>query len=391
MMNQAVATDVSISGINVTQSGDSTESVSMDIMVEMQPTSRPHNSLEETPLHNIDLPRPSNTFTARRMLNMDAINQPALSERIPLQNHENLPIQDHSNQDNHMAQGNENNLRSYIDVTGWHTEVNEHGRLIICPDGTVVLPPGTYDGIMHHIEQMMKRTDFQRELELLKDAMITEFGSLGRPVIYDPDEFEAFCRLAGATSIFFNMVSSFFNHRQSATRHQRNRKAAVAILYKLVFTLSQRCNFMQKENTLFMITNNLNKDAINTERSLASACSSRTGNRMLQRATENGWLIVVSIDDYTSIHTHRRAEKSFSARNMATIVVSIFKDIPAISWNTASAIHIPDVPRPSLKDAITDFESMHKLKNSYPSVMPRWLTQSFFDALATQSHLNARE
>eukprot|EP00112_Aurelia_sp_Birch-Aquarium-sp1_P024675 Seg789.2 transcript_id=Seg789.2/GoldUCD/mRNA.D3Y31 product="hypothetical protein" protein_id=Seg789.2/GoldUCD/D3Y31 len=116
--------------------------------------------------------------------------------------------------------------------------------------------------------------------------MITEFGSLGRPVIYDPDEFEAFCRRAGATSIFFNMVSSFFNHRQSATRHQQNRKAAVAILYKLVFTLSQRCNFMQKENTLFMITNNLDKDAINTGRSLASACSSRTGNRMLQRGEE---------------------------------------------------------------------------------------------------------
>ena len=53
--------------------------------------------------------------------------------------------------------GNQHNLdRSYIDVTGCHTEVNEHGRFIICPNGTVVLPPGTYDGIMHHIKHIMK-------------------------------------------------------------------------------------------------------------------------------------------------------------------------------------------------------------------------------------------
>ena len=251
-------------------------------------------------------------------------------------------------------------------------------------------------------------TDLQHELQLLKGAMIAEFGTLGRQVIYDPDEFEAFCRRAGATSIFTNMFSSVCNDRQSTARHQRNRKAVVAILYKLVYTLSQRCNLMQKENTLFMITNNLNKDAINTERSLASTCSSRTGNRMLQEseernsklvndaisdAAENGWLIIASIDNYTSVHTHRRptSETSSSARNMATIVVSIFKDIPAISWNTASDIHIPDVPHPSIKDAITGFGSMHKLKNSYASVMPRWLTQSFFDALATRRRLNAHE
>ena len=128
-------------------------------------------------------------------------------------------------------------------------------------------------------------TDLQHELQLLKDAMTREFGSLGRQVIHNPDEFEAFCIQSGATYIFSNMVSSVCNGRQSTTCHQRNKKSVVAIIYSLVFTLSQTCNFMQQENTLFMITNNLNKDAINTERSLASACSSRTWNRILQKIT----------------------------------------------------------------------------------------------------------
>ena len=218
--------------------------------------------------------------------------------------------------------------------------------------------------------------------------MIREFGSLGRQVNYDLDGFESLCIQSGTTSIFSKMVSCVCNCRQRATRHQRNKKSVVAIMYSLVFTLSQRCSFMQRENTLFMITNNLNRDAINTERNLASARSSRTGNRILteseeknskivdeaiSQATENGWLIFASIDDYASIHSHRRPTSavSSSVRNMATIVIIIFQGIPAISWNQVSDLHITQAPQAPLTNFIAGAGSMHKLKSSYTSVMPR--------------------
>ena len=209
-------------------------------------------------------------------------------------------------------------------------------------------------------------------------------------------------------SIFENMVKAVCTSRQSDARHAKNRHMVVAIIYKLVFAISQRCNFLQKENTLFMMTNNLNKDAMNTERSLASTCSSRTGLRILEEsegknwiqvnqaiseATEHGWLIVASIDDFTSIHTHRRPadDTASSARSMATIVVSIFKDIPAVAWSEASDMHEPSMLHSSLRTLVTGSSNMRRLRDTYAATMPDWLTESFFDPLMTRHRLNAHE
>eukprot|EP00112_Aurelia_sp_Birch-Aquarium-sp1_P017568 Seg4084.1 transcript_id=Seg4084.1/GoldUCD/mRNA.D3Y31 product="hypothetical protein" protein_id=Seg4084.1/GoldUCD/D3Y31 len=132
------------------------------------------------------------------------------------------------------------------------------------------------------------------------------------------------------------------------SRHAKSRHMVVANIYQLAFAISQECNFLQKENTLFMMTNNSNKGAMNAEQSLASTCYFGAGLRFLEEserktwmqesqaiseATEHGWLIVASIDDCTSIHIHRipADDTASSARSMATIVVSIFKDIPAVA------------------------------------------------------------
>ena len=134
-------------------------------------------------------------------------------------------------------------------------------------------------------------------------------------------------------------------------RHQTNKNIVVSILYKLCYALSQKCNFLQKDNSLFMISNNLNKEAMNTERQLGNTCSAHTGYRMLQEAEskhrhmlneaireaiKQKWFIVATIDDYMSIKTHRRPteDKASTAINMGTVVVSIYDscmDIPKIN------------------------------------------------------------
>ena len=99
-----------------------------------------------------------------------------------------------------------------------------------------------------------------------------------------------------------------------------------------------------------MISNNLNKEAMNTERQLGNTCSARTEYRMLQEAEskhrrmlneaireaiEKEWFIVATTDDYTSIKSHRRPteDKASTAITMGTVVISIFKDMKAIPWN----------------------------------------------------------
>ena len=59
------------------------------------------------------------------------------------------------------------------------------------------------------------------------------------------------------------------------------------------------------------------------------------------QAIEQKWLLVLVIDDYTSVHTKRRPldEKPSEAKAMCTIVVKAFKDIPAISIDNASTVH----------------------------------------------------
>ena len=144
-----------------------------------------------------------------------------------------------------------------------------------------------------------------------------------------------------------------------------------------------------------MISNNLNKEAMNTARQLGNTCSARTGYRMLQEAESkhrhmlNGaireaikqkWFIAATIDDYTSIKTHRRPteDKASTAINMGTVVVSIFKDIKAIPWNEPSELNFSSVIDDNdLTRFIASEENMYLLRSTYASVMPEWLTESF--------------
>ena len=146
--------------------------------------------------------------------------------------------------------------------------------------------------------------------------------------------------------------------RHSADRILLNRKRTVAILYQLYFGLSQKCNFLQEGNGLFLQFCNLSQTGIETQRLLGTSCSSsklryranidkerlNVVNNAIKKALEQKHAILLMIDDYHNIHTIRRpTEEGNTCRvdHMATIIIKIVKEAPAVPFSSVNLIHNP--------------------------------------------------
>ena len=128
-----------------------------------------------------------------------------------------------------------------------------------------------------------------------------------------------------------------------------------------------------------MLTNNIDQEAMNTERRLGSACSKSSGYRFLHsiekkhskmienaidKAIKNKNLIVASIDDYSVVRSIQRptGEQISHAVYMCAIIFRVFEDISAISWKSPTELNNPDgITSIYCVEAITSLESMHEL------------------------------
>ena len=144
--------------------------------------------------------------------------------------------------------------------------------------------------------------------------------------------------------------------RHSADRILLNRKRTVAILYQLCFGLSQKCNFLQ-DNGLFLQFCNLSQTGIEIQRLLGTSCSSKVlsryranigkerlnvVNNAIKKALEQKHAILMMIDDYHNIHTVRRPTEegnTCSVDHMATIIIKIVKEAPAVPFSSVNLIH----------------------------------------------------
>ena len=155
---------------------------------------------------------------------------------------------------------------------------------------------------------------------------------------------------------------------------------------------------MQVDQALYLQTSHAKQEAILTEHQLGNTCSRRLMNNIrkslssnhrddLQQffadAIKNEWLLVLVIDDYTTIHTIRRpTQTKFSqANNMCTIIVKAFKEIPAIRRpNDITLLHDPNgMNIEALLATITSPVQMSMLGNSYAATLPNWITDDFFN------------
>ena len=238
-----------------------------------------------------------------------------------------------------------------------------------------------------------------QEIDLVRTKMHEEFTKKKQPPIYEPDMFQRFCVIAGATKLFDTILNSITSKRHSSERNALNKKRVVAFIYKMCYCLSQTCNAFQIDHALYLRGSHINQEAIETEHILGHACSRRTVNHIVStmaeshyskfnqfvaQAIENKWLLVLIVDDYTSIHTKRRPQddKLSNAKTMCTIVVKDYPSIPVIKAPPAKLIHdINGITIKSCEHLITSALSMDLLSNSYcmPQSCPSgFKTQAFF-------------
>ena len=182
------------------------------------------------------------------------------------------------------------------------------------------------------------------------------------------------------------------------------------MIYKLCYCLSQQCNVLQVDHGLYFHSSNLNQEALDTQNILGNGCSRRSITNslntlakqhkdklevFLHEAYTNEWFLVLIINDYTTVHTHRRpiSSKSSSSNSMCTIVVKAFKDLKAVKLpkEITQVHHQHRINPTSCLDFITSSAQMSLLANTYSSVMPRWLTNQFFQPDIARNRLSTHE
>ena len=226
--------------------------------------------------------------------------------------------------------------------------------------------------------------------------------------IFQPEMFRELCISAGATNIFDAILDAITSARHSAERINLNKKRAVSVIYNLCYCLSQACNTLQTDYALYLRSCNINQEGIETQHIMDLSCARRTVNTIakslsknhcesfkyfIQDTIENKWLLVLTIDDFTSIHTKRRpqADKASEAKSMCTIVVKAFKSIP-VSVLQASIMHdVNGININTCLQIITSASCMQNMSRSYASVMPNWLTEAFFNPELQRQRLNTHQ
>eukprot|EP00795_Rhopilema_esculentum_P002552 gene2552-748_t len=152
--------------------------------------------------------------------------------------------------------------------------------------------------------------------------------------------------------------------------------------------------------------NHVSQEGIETEKTIGNTvCTKTLSNELrklsvenedvvkaiVQKAVENEWLIVLIIDDYTTVHTkHRPKTNTSTAAKMCTIVCRVFPQIQAIPLTTPQNLHNPSgVDIELLKKTITNQKSMSKISKTFANCMPDWMKSHFFDPEFERNRLQA--
>ena len=270
-------------------------------------------------------------------------------------------------------------------------------------DGDALLPPGMFNNIL----QQSSFGLLQSELQLLKHHIYREFHQ-STPT-YDPAKFRQMCTECGATTIYDVIQSLMSSTRRNEKRKSDIEKLAINVIYILCYGLSQKCNFMQKDFSLFLMSENANTAAFDTARRLGVTTTAATGrtfeanaiaayekeiDEVIDNAIKERFLIIAIIDDYTSIHSHRRqdSENTSNAKCMCTIVIRIFPNIPAIPLNQHHHHLDPDIISPlDLARDLTSCKYMSSLSNTYASAMSDAIRSEFFNPSTARHRLETHQ
>ena len=125
-----------------------------------------------------------------------------------------------------------------------------------------------------------------KEIEMAK-KINNEIVINKEKTVYDPDRFREFCISAGATKLFDTVLGCITSSRYSAKRECLNKKRVVLFIYNLYFCLSQTCNPLQINHALFVRSNQINQERIETEHIMGHTCSRRTVTNVMCTMSES--------------------------------------------------------------------------------------------------------
>ena len=113
----------------------------------------------------------------------------------------------------------------------------------------------------------------------------------------------------------------------------------------------------------------------------------------LDDAIKNRKLLLLMVDDYTTIHSTRRPKelKTSQANNMCTIIFKVFSDIKAITRPPPQFIHSKDgIKLHDLANEIYSKTQMMKLSCTFATCLPE-LTTYFFNPLLQRKRLETHD
>ena len=118
----------------------------------------------------------------------------------------------------------------------------------------------------------------------------------------------------------------------------------MTVIYELCYGRNQKSNYLQKDHGIYLKMSHTTQEGIDTGKRIGNSVCSRTVenefrkmgdrnaasvNSAISMATENGWLAICVIDDYTTIHAKCRPTESSTSQlsSMCTIICRIFPEI----------------------------------------------------------------
>jgi len=104
-----------------------------------------------------------------------------------------------------------------------------------------------------------------KEIEMLKKKIYNEIVINKEETVYDPDRFRECCISAGATKLFDTILGSSTSSLHSADRICLNIKRVASFIYNLCYCLSQTFNLLQIDHALYLRSNQINQEGVETE------------------------------------------------------------------------------------------------------------------------------
>lgn len=129
---------------------------------------------------------------------------------------------------------------------------------------------------MYDDREEEKFPSLETGIDNLKSGLINHQGRL----FYKPDNFKRFCEDCNAEEAYSMVLNAMTSARHSTQWKELNKRHTVAILNRMAFALSQKCNVFQHDHGQLMPRSGLSGSVLNSERVIGTSMCERERERV---------------------------------------------------------------------------------------------------------------